>query len=83
MVVIELIFLTVDSRSQSSCRIDEEQGRKTLHVHWMIWVKDFEKLTQDLFSNSTVCKIQARAKFAESVNKVMSAKYAKYLKVIH
>ena len=37
---------------------DEEQGRKTLHRHIQLWVKEFDqKLRKELFSDTVSCKI--------------------------
>ncbi len=29
----------------AACESDEEQGRKTLHSHWLVWIKDFKILS--------------------------------------
>jgi hypothetical protein len=40
---------------------DEEQGRKTLHRHWQIWVKELSQtLRNSLFHKNVEIKDKAR-----------------------
>ncbi len=43
---------------------DEEQGRKTLHRHWQIWVKEINQTVRDsLFHKDTKTRTDARNTF--------------------
>jgi hypothetical protein len=60
---------------------DKEQGRKTLHQHWQIWVKELSQTLRNLlFHKNVKIKHKARRSFAESSTKlyvqVMDKKYA-------
>ena len=40
---------------------DEEQGRKTLHRHWQIWVKEIDQNIRDcLFHKDNKTRLEAR-----------------------
>ena len=55
---------------------DEEQGRKTLHRHIQLWVKEFDqKLRKELFSDNKVDRDEARAKFQDYVDMIMSTTF--------
>ena len=45
---------------------DEEQGRKTLHRHWQIWIKEMNQtLRNALFDNNPITMMEARKTFLE------------------
>lgn len=49
---------------------DEEQGRKTLHKHIQLWVKEFDQtLRTELFANNSDIRIKARNRFQGYVDK--------------
>ena len=55
---------------------DEEQGRKTLHRHWQVWVKELDmKLRQDLFHNDAKTKRDARDRLQNYVDQIMSTTF--------
>ena len=53
----------------------EEQGRKTLHAHILIWIKDFSSLRNSLFSNDDVTRDKAKREIIKYVDKVMCSSY--------
>ncbi len=60
---------------------DEEQGHKTLHRHWHIWVKELSQTLRNLlFHKNVKIKHKQGRSFAESSTKlymqVMDKKYA-------
>ena len=57
---------------EAFCRADEEQGRSTLHAHWLVWVKKFGKLRRLLFAKDEGTRKLARASYISYINKVMS-----------
>jgi len=63
---------------------DEEQGRKTLHRHWQIWIEEMDQtLRNALFDNDPNTTKQARKKFLEIVDKYINASYGPQLSVKH
>lgn len=53
---------------------DEEQGRKTLHRHMQVWIKDVDQnLRRDLFHENFAERQAARKKLQVYVDKIMSA----------
>jgi hypothetical protein len=55
---------------------DEEQGRKTLHRHWQVWVKELDmKLRQDLFHSDAMTRRCARARLQKYVDQIMSTTF--------
>ena len=65
-------------------RADEEQGRKTLHSHWQVWVKELnQKLRDQLFDKNEDERAAARKEFCEYIDQVMSASYGPDLIVTH
>jgi len=53
----------------------EEQARKTLHAHLLLWSKRLAKMRYDLFDDDKDKRNKARTDFCDRVNKVMSASY--------
>ena len=63
---------------------DEEQGRKTLHRHWQIWVKELNQDVRDaLFLKDDDKREKARSGFCRHIDAVMSASYGPDLTVTH
>jgi hypothetical protein len=52
----------------------EEQGRKTLHSHWILYVKEWSKLLQGLYSNEKKVRIRAATDLRNYINSVVSTK---------
>jgi hypothetical protein len=53
----------------------EEQARKTLHSHWLLWSKKLAKMRDELFSDDKAKQKEARADFCKRVDMVLSASY--------
>ena len=60
---------------EAFAKADEEQGRKTLHSHWLIWVRNLGKLQSLLYSSDEDIAKEAREEFIKYIDKVMSASY--------
>ncbi len=61
---------------------DEEQGRKTLHQHWQIWVQELNQTLQDcLFDTDATKKKDAQKTFCQHINNVISASYGPDLSI--
>ena len=62
----------------------EEQGRRTLHSHWQVWVEDLSpQIREDLFSPDDERRNKTRAAFYRYVDNVMCATYSKPLSFDH
>ena len=48
----------------------EEQGRKTLHAHILIWIKDFSNVREHLFSNDESMRDEAKKEMLNYVKKL-------------
>ena len=63
---------------------DEEQGRKTLHRHWQIWVQELNQTLKDcLFDTDAAKRKDARKTFCQHINNVISACYGPELIIKH
>ena len=63
---------------------DEEQGRKTLHRHWQIWVKELNQSVRDyLFHKDTKTRTDARKAFLKHIDNVICANYGSDLHITH
>jgi hypothetical protein len=63
---------------------DEEQGRKTLHQHWQIWVQELNQTLQDcLFDTDATKRKNARKTFCQHIDNVISACYGPDLSITH
>ncbi len=63
---------------------DEEQGRKTLHQHWQIWVKEIDQTIRDcLFHKDDTTRVDARNIFLKHIDNVISASYGSDLYILH
>ena len=56
-------------------RADEEQGRGTLHGHWLIWIKDFNKIREKLFSSNLDEREKARSMLKRYVDATFCSDY--------
>jgi hypothetical protein len=63
---------------------DEEQGRKTLHRHWQIWVQELNQTLRDcLFDMDTTKRKDAQNTFCRHIDNVITASYGPYLSIMH
>ncbi len=63
---------------------DEEQGRKTLHQHWQIWVQELNQTLQDcLFDTDATKRKDAQITFCQHIDNVISASYGPDLSIMH
>ncbi len=63
---------------------DEEQGRKTLHRHWQIQVKEIDQTVQNcLFHEDITIRDRARKTFCEQIDSVITASYGEELCITH
>jgi len=53
----------------------EEQARKTLHSHWLLWSKRLANMRDEVFSGNKDRQDKARADFCTHIDEVMSASY--------
>jgi hypothetical protein len=67
----------------AACEADEEQGRKTLHSHWLIWIRGFEFVRQMCYHSDETVRETARSKLSEYVKKTMCASYGDRYEVSH
>ena len=56
-------------------RADEEQGRKSLHSHWQLWIKGINGYRTHFYHKDDAVKSKARKIFLGYVDKVMTATY--------
>jgi hypothetical protein len=63
---------------------DEEQGCKTLHQHWQIWVKEMSQtVINSLFHKNIKRKNEARKTFCKLIDEVICASYGWELGITH
>ena len=60
---------------EAFCKADEEQGRGTLHGHFLIWLKNFNALWRGLFAEREEDRDRARAVLRNYIDKVFCADY--------
>jgi hypothetical protein len=66
------------------CAADEEQGRKTLHRHWQIWVKEIdETLRNCLFHEDATARDMGRNFFCKHIDNVLTASYGSEFRITH
>jgi hypothetical protein len=56
-------------------RADEEQGRGTLHGHWLVWIVGFDKVRDKLFPSNFDERVDARAKMKEYLDATFCSDY--------
>ena len=62
----------------------EEQGQRTLHSHWQIWVEDLlQQIHEDVWNNNPIIHNKTRESFYVYVDEVMNATYSKPLSFNH
>ncbi len=63
---------------------DEEQGCKTLHQHWQIWVQELNQTLRDcLFDTDAAKRKDARKTFCQHIDNVISSCYGPGLSITH
>ncbi len=63
---------------------DEEQGRKTLHHHWQIWVTEIKQTVKKcLFHEDITIRDRARKTFCKQIDNVITASYGAELCITH
>ena len=63
---------------------DEEQGRKTLHRHWQIWIKEMDQpLRNALFDNNPITMKQSRETFIKFIDNNINASFGTQLVITH
>ncbi len=63
---------------------DEEQGHKTLHRHWQIWLKEIDQNIRDcMFHKNDKTRLEARETFIKHIDNVLSADYGSNLYISH
>jgi hypothetical protein len=53
-------------------------GRKTLHGHWLCWVRLLQKLRDMLFHANNTLKEEARGEFVRYADKIMSSSFGDF-----
>jgi hypothetical protein len=95
--IIELVIKVLfgwDSKSQTGKKgvvgelvafgdSTEEQSRKSLHSHFTLWVKDFNKIRDSLFHENDETREKARMLMLKYVDKVMTASYGDDFHMMH
>ena len=66
-------------------RADEEQNRHTLHGHFLVWIKDFGKVRNDLFHSELEKREDSRMKICKYVEEIFCSDYGydESLPVVH
>jgi hypothetical protein len=67
----------------AACEADEEQGRKTLHSHWLIWIENFSFFRSLCYHSDATVREKVRMKLIEYVQKTMCASYGQRYEVSH
>jgi hypothetical protein len=89
-------FLKWDTKTQTSkgkgilvtviafAGADEEQGCKTLHQDWQIWVEEIDQTIRDcLFHKDDTTRAEARNIFLKHIDNVISESYGLDLYISH
>ena len=63
---------------QAFCEAIEEQGRGTLHGHFLLWVTNFALLRKMVQDKNDTVKASAKQEYMKYINKVMSASYGDF-----
>ncbi len=50
---------------------DEEQGRKTLHRHWQIWVQELNQTLQDCLFDTDATKKKMHKKHSANISPML------------
>jgi len=96
MQILTECLLKWDTKAQSSkgkgilgtviafAGADKEQGRKTLHPHWQIWVKEIDQNVRGcLFHKDDKTRLESRDTFIKHIDNVLSADYDSDLYISH
>ena len=58
-------------------------GRKTLHGHWLLWVKNFKELRHRLFHRDKIIQEAARLEYTQYIDEIMCSSFGEKLCIIH
>ena len=96
MQILTECMLKLDIKSKSStgkgilgtvwafAGTDKEQGRKTPHRHWQIWVEEINQSLQNaLFDKDSNTRNKARQTFQEHIDNLISTSYGPQFCVTH
>jgi hypothetical protein len=67
----------------AACEADEEQGRKTLHSHWLIWLQYFNSIRHMCYNQNLQLRTQFREAVKNFAKKIMCATYGSKFEVSH
>jgi hypothetical protein len=67
----------------AACEADEEQGRKTLHSHWLIWIKYLNLIRAGCYNQNLDLRNKFRAALSGFLKEIMSASYGRKFEVSH
>ena len=63
---------------QAYCEAIEEQGRGTLHGHFLLWVNNFALLRKMLHDKDEAVRKSAKKEYVRYIDKVMSASHGNF-----
>ena len=63
---------------EAFCQAIEEQGRGSLHGHFLVWIKGFALMRSMIYSKDEAVKNEAKKTYIKYVDQVMSATYGKF-----
>lgn len=91
-ILLEVLFGWDSKKQEGSCGIlgtldayavaHEEQGRKTLHGHWLLWIRHLSKIRAMLFHHNKETQRKAREEYSKYIQAVISGTYGE-LHVLH
>jgi len=67
----------------AACETDEEQGRKTLHSHWLVWIEHFNFVRSMCYHDDEQVRQEARSMLSNYVKEVMCASFGDKYKISH
>ncbi len=67
----------------AACETDEEQGRKTLHSHWLVWIENFNFVRFMLYHENGNVREKAESILKSYVSRTMCASYGSGYEISH
>ena len=67
----------------AACETDEEQGRKTLHSHWLVWIEDFNSVRFMCHDEEENVRRKAKSLLKNYVESTMCASFGSGYQVSH
>lgn len=67
----------------AACESDEEQGRKTLHSHWLVWIENFNDVRYMCYHPDEDVRQKARSMLRDYVQKTMCASFGSGYEISH